>query len=820
MSRSTRAPIPRATRASRPSGVTQSAHRRSPPDRLRAPTARRKGRIHGPAAPRDVEALPRHHDLWRLDGSRLPTGASRPADRRCAVVPRGPPWRRLRLRDVRLRQVDAPGVRAEAAHAGAGRRGHHATRAPGRAVQQRDRRGRAERRADHRPTRRNPRRGRLVSTDSLIGTVVGGCRIERLIGQGGMGAVYEGYHRALRVPVAVKFLMPLPGSTTIDRGSAERFMREAQVVAQLRHPNIVRVLNVDYLRDTCFMVMEMLSGNTLGEHIDRRGPLPVDEVRSIGHQVALALAHAHAHGVVHRDIKPDNVMITPDGTAIVMDFGIASAVARSGERLTRQGNIIGTPHYFAPEQARGAVHIDARADLYALGVVLYEALTRELPFVGDDPLAQLVARLSDDPIPIDSRRSDLPSDLVSLISRLMARDPADRVQTAEEVAQALGPQALTRTVIPPAPRAPTEERALTVRASELTAMAETAGLPFTSPSGVHMVELRLADIRAFLRLAEEESRSGASLLLVHRPGEADVLAFIDGYSAAAFSVRRGVPATATVQDLLRRAMARGDGAVVVRAIAPEVVASLRTWTDGVRALGPLPVEIVRPMGLFARIRRTKTSGVVAVTDRGQTSLAQVHDGALRSLHTAALHQHEIATATEGGVVQWLEARGPEATVMLSLAAPIADAPAATAAPGDDALRGALVVAAAVASSIAADAAREFGLGSAQVFNKSVRQATASMRDVVPVSALGGAGGPFDALAAWPVIAAGARTGRETVVREVIEAVLAGTLVAAKEMLQEKKLAKTRAAALSLLLKGRAPLDALGLTADLQRSLGG
>ncbi len=322
-----------------------------------------------------------------------------------------------------------------------------------------------------------------MTPDSLVGTVVGDCLIERLLGQGGMGAVYQGMHMTLRVPVAVKFLVPVGGGTTVDRVSVQRFMREAQVMAQLRHPNIVRVLNVQALGDTCFMVMELLSGQTLGDHIERRKQLPFDEVRSLGRQVAEALAHAHSHGVVHRDIKPDNIMLTPEGSAIVMDFGIASAVSARGERLTRQGYIVGTPHYFAPEQARSCDDVDARADLYALGIVLYEALAGALPFDGDDPLKQLMARLSEEPIPLASRRRDAPPELAALIARLMAREVADRVQSAEEVVRALALPAASMTVAPPAPMAVSQDAPAAARASELTALASTAGLPFSTPPG-------------------------------------------------------------------------------------------------------------------------------------------------------------------------------------------------------------------------------------------------------------------------------------------------------------------------------------------------
>src|SRR5687767_116392 len=200
--------------------------------------------------------------------------------------------------------------------------------------------------------------------------------LDREIGRGGMGIVYKAKDKRLKRHVAVKLLPP----ELAFRGEIRsRFLKEAETAAQLSHPNIVPIYTVDEREGLVYFVMGFVDGQNLGTRLSERGPLPVDEVRRILREVADALAYAHERGVIHRDIKPDNIILaTGSGRAMVTDFGIARAVSESaGSRLTGTGVTIGTPAYMSPEQCSGERNVDGRSDLYSLGVVGYEMLAGE-----------------------------------------------------------------------------------------------------------------------------------------------------------------------------------------------------------------------------------------------------------------------------------------------------------------------------------------------------------------------------------------------------------------------------------------------------------
>ncbi|MBU6364769.1 MAG: serine/threonine protein kinase [Gemmatimonadetes bacterium] len=266
------------------------------------------------------------------------------------------------------------------------------------------------------------------------------------IGRGGMGIVYRARDRRLKRQVAIKLLPP---ELSFRRDVRTRFLREAETAAQLSHPNIVPIYSVDEIGNLVFFVMACVDGDNLARQLQQRGALPIDQVRRWTREVSEALAYAHSRGVIHRDIKPDNILVDAiDGRAVVTDFGIARAASESGDasRLTATGAAIGTPAYMSPEQASGDRDVDARSDLYSLGVVAYQMLSGETPFTAGTMPAMLVKHLAETPVPVAQRRPDVPPDLAELVMRLLAKSPADRIQSATEVSQAIGTG-----VLPPAP---------------------------------------------------------------------------------------------------------------------------------------------------------------------------------------------------------------------------------------------------------------------------------------------------------------------------------------------------------------------------------
>ena len=254
--------------------------------------------------------------------------------------------------------------------------------------------------------------------------------IETEIGRGGMSIVYRALDRRLKRHVAIKVLPP---EFAFDPAVRERFRREAQTAAQLNHPNIVPIHSVDEKEGIAYFAMTLCDGDSLGQRLARRARPPVDEVRRVICEVADALAYAHLRGVVHRDIKPDNILLDREtGRALVTDFGIARA-AEAGSRLTVTGIAVGTPAYMSPEQAIGEHEIDGRSDIYSLGVVGYQMLTGVTPFVANNTPSMLMKHVSELPSPIARHRHDAPPDLSAAIERALAKRPDDRWQSAGEL---------------------------------------------------------------------------------------------------------------------------------------------------------------------------------------------------------------------------------------------------------------------------------------------------------------------------------------------------------------------------------------------------
>jgi serine/threonine-protein kinase len=268
------------------------------------------------------------------------------------------------------------------------------------------------------------------------GRVLGGrYRLDAEIARGGMATVWRGEDPLLARAVAVKTLDP---ALAEDEALRTRFRREAVAAAAVAHPNIVATYDTGEDDGIAYIVMELVEGATLRQAIDLHGPLPPARAADIAAQVADALAAAHARGLVHRDVKPSNVLVQLDGRVKVTDFGIAKAADQGAEELTRAGNVMGTARYLAPEQLEGHA-VDERADVYSLGLVMYEMLTGTAPFGADTEIGTAVARLTTAAPRLADVRTGIPPGLAHVVERAMARDPEDRWPNAAAMRDALVP---------------------------------------------------------------------------------------------------------------------------------------------------------------------------------------------------------------------------------------------------------------------------------------------------------------------------------------------------------------------------------------------
>jgi uncharacterized protein (TIGR03067 family) len=284
-------------------------------------------------------------------------------------------------------------------------------------------------------------------------------RVQELLGFGGMGAVYKAEHLLMERPVALKLISH---SLTSNPAMVERFRREVKTAGQLKHANIVMAYDAEQAGDSHFLVMEYVEGKSLARVVSEQGPLPVREACDYIRQAALGLQHAHERGMVHRDIKPQNLMLTSDGQVKILDFGLARFAMESaptgallvapvderpvsserkpaGESLTQIGTVMGTPDYIAPEQAQDAHTADIRADIYSLGCTLYDLLAGHAPFPDGTVVAKVMAHIERSPKPLSDLRTDVPPELVRVVERMMAKDPAQRFHTPAEVAETLQP---------------------------------------------------------------------------------------------------------------------------------------------------------------------------------------------------------------------------------------------------------------------------------------------------------------------------------------------------------------------------------------------
>ena len=325
----------------------------------------------------------------------------------------------------------------------------------------------------------------MPAPDTLIDQVFDGrYRVVRKLGTGGMANVYLAVDQELGRSVAIKMLDERHSQ---DEQFVERFRREAKNAAGLSHPNIVSIYDRGQAEGTYYIAMEYLEGRTLKELLITRGPTPMTVAIDYARQILSALGFAHRHGIVHRDIKPHNVVVAPDGRLKVTDFGIA----RSGtSQMTETGSIIGTAQYLSPEQAKGAP-VTPASDIYSVGIVLYEMLTGSVPFTGDTPLEIAMKHLSATPLPPSEIRHDVPHELDSIVLRALAKNPEDRYQGSDEMDADLARAARGQAVAPETEEAATQvlrgagAATLTSAPTAVTRRVNVAPPPYSRPTGFY-----------------------------------------------------------------------------------------------------------------------------------------------------------------------------------------------------------------------------------------------------------------------------------------------------------------------------------------------
>jgi serine/threonine-protein kinase len=295
--------------------------------------------------------------------------------------------------------------------------------------------------------------GTLSATSGIEGLqarlqrlVEGKYKIDRILGKGGMGAVFLAHDLTLEREVAIKVLPP---DISMDDHIVKRFQQEAKTAAKLDHPNIIPIYRVESEGGLNYFVMKYIEGTSLEDILDQRQPLAIDYIQRVLWEAACALGHAHQRGVVHRDVKPANIMFDHDGRVMLTDFGISKALqAASG--FTGTGMIIGTPHYMAPEQAKGGA-VDGRADQYSLGVVAYRMIAGELPYSGDSVHTILYKHIFGEVPRVSGKRAGTPDFLTTAVTRALAKEPDQRFATMEDFATAVWPE---QPVAIPKPGAP------------------------------------------------------------------------------------------------------------------------------------------------------------------------------------------------------------------------------------------------------------------------------------------------------------------------------------------------------------------------------
>lgn len=370
----------------------------------------------------------------------------------------------------------------------------------------------------------------------------------RCLGRGGMGVVFEAFDSKLQRVVALKMMGP---SLLIDPASSERFLREARAAAAIAHPNVVAIHEVSSIRELPFLVMEYISGESLQARLDRESPLEIGTVVDIATQVATALAAAHEKGLIHRDVKPANILIQEgSGLAKLTDFGLAQT--RSGDRLTQSGTLLGTPEYLAPEQINGG-SVDHRSDLFSLGSVIYRMCSDRPPFSSDSIVATLQQVAATRPIPLRRLDSRVPAWLSSLVERLQQKKPEDRPLNAKDVSATLSGETAT-VATPPSQRVRLRSLKIGIVVAALACVVAITTIflphgeaqPSPASSSAQLIEF-LSDRESTDLVVELTSRrayqmpplrfDGRSIKLIAGPGIEPTLVFNLAFDDVAISCR-------------------------------------------------------------------------------------------------------------------------------------------------------------------------------------------------------------------------------------------------------------------------------------------
>lgn len=306
-------------------------------------------------------------------------------------------------------------------------------------------------------------------------------RTGAIIGRGGMGEVYRAHDLVLGREVAVKVMLAVEGTLA----ASERFLREARAIARLSDPHVVAAYDFGEYEDRFYLAMELVDGHTVGEELRCSGPFSPDRARSIVRQAAAGLAAAHREGIVHRDVKPDNLLLTRDGSVKVADFGIVRFLQDTPTTLTAGGQLVGTTHFLSPERALGKP-AEPPSDIYALGCVLYQLVTGHPPFLGENPASVMFQHVQREPMPPSEVRPGLPRDIDELVLWMLAKDASRRPTAAELADGALPPPITTATLAPvPPPPAPVRRKSAKpalVGAVAATVLAAAAGIVLATRS--------------------------------------------------------------------------------------------------------------------------------------------------------------------------------------------------------------------------------------------------------------------------------------------------------------------------------------------------
>jgi serine/threonine protein kinase len=380
-----------------------------------------------------------------------------------------------------------------------------------------------------------------TTSDPHLGRVVAGYRIEERIGRGGMGLVYRAEHLNLRRRAAIKIIAP---DLAEAAGFRERFNREARIAAALQHPNIVTVYDAGEEDGLLYLAMQYIQGSDLSTVLRSQGRLRPYRALDVCRQVAAALDAAHSQGLIHRDVKPANVLIE-GRTAFLTDFGLTKRIEGTQTQLTRAGDVVGTIHYVAPEQIEGG-RVDARTDIYSLGCLVYHCLSGELPFARDTDVAVIYAHLSEEPPRLTSVRPELPGGLDAVIAKALEKSPERRFQTcadlmsaARSVIDAAGPLADTATPRPvpafgdhfdvptstDARRVPAigDNPSMQTSVGAVSGHLDAARRPRVLLAGVDTNTRALARVAVGDRVDVEEAPTGESLLDTVRDGRPDLV---------------------------------------------------------------------------------------------------------------------------------------------------------------------------------------------------------------------------------------------------------------------------------------------------------